>query len=316
MSVVRVRETHEGREGDSTADSATLRRVFLVETDNVRDGALTVRDDPRIPALYSTYFDGTTEDSRYVARRKTATNRDESQKLWRVEVEYETLNSDTGNEASLVPALRPSEYSWTTGSAQQEMLLDRLAQPVKNSVGDPFDPPVERNNSFRILTIVRNESSFSGYDSDGYVDTLNSAPIFGYAAAEGRMDSIDATVEYDANYGAYWRVTYVIHFRKTAQWAPTIASNRRLQISGGTISTGAPAPGPWDITRRNVGTRYKKASGSTKANMAKDDAGIYVSDPIDLADDGTRNDDPGDTPYYWVFFPYGRASWSPLRLDY
>jgi hypothetical protein len=316
MSVISVKETHEGREGDLTADSASLRRVFLVRTDDVRDGALTVRDAAGIPALYSTYFDGTTANASYIAKRKTATNLDGSQKAWRVEVEYETLNSDTGSEASLLPQLRPAEYTWATGSAQQEMLIDKLAQPVKNSVGDPFDPPVERNNSYRILTIVRNELSFSGYDTDAYVDTLNSAPIFGYDAAEGRIDSIDATVEYDANYGAYWRVTYVIHFRKTAQWAPTIASNRRLQISSGTISTGATAPGPWDVTRRNIGTRYKKTSGSTKANMAKDDAGIYVSDPIDLADDGTRNDDPGDTPYYWIFFPYARASWAPLRLDY
>jgi hypothetical protein len=316
MSVISVKETHEGREGDLTADSATLRRVFVVQTDNVRDGALTVRDAAGIPALYSTYFDGTTEDARYIARRKTAANLDGSQKAWRVEVEYETLNSDTGSEASLLPQLRPAEYTWATGSAQQEMLIDKLAQPVENSVGDPFDPPVERNNSFRILTIVRNELSFDAYETGRYVDTLNSAPIFGYEAAEGRIDSIDATVEYDATYGAYWRVTYVIHFRMTAQWAPTIASNRRLQISSGTISDSAPAPGPWDITRRNIGMRYLKAASDVTKEKAKDPGGAYADEPIDLSFDGTRNDDEDDTPYFWVFFPYARASWAPLRLDY
>jgi len=316
MSVVSVKETHEGRGGDSSRDSATLRRVFKVQTDSVRDGALVARDAPGIPALGDTYFDGTTENANYLAKNKSATNEDGSQKLWRVEVEYETRTVTSGPDPELIPPLRAPDYSWATGSSPQEMLLDVNGKVVQNSAKQPFDPAVERNNSFRILTIGRNEASFNAYAMESYIDTLNSTPIFGYAAREGRIDAIDAVVEYDANYGAYWRVTYVIHFRKTSQWAPTIASDHRLWDISGAPTVDAPAPGPWDITRRNVGTTYLKTTGATKPSRALDPSGVFLSDPVDLEANGTLPaTQVGFTPYWWIFYPYATMSWFPLRLD-
>lgn len=312
MSVIGVWETHDGREGDLTIDSGTLRRVFWVQTDNAHDGPLVARDAPGVPQLYSVYFDGYAVNLNYVVKRKSATNADGSQKLWKVEVEYEAkLNPDDDQRN---PTLRPAEYSWSTGSTSEEMLTDVGGQTVQNSVQQPFDPAVERNRAFSILTITRNESSYDDKAMDAYRDTLNSSPIFGYDAREGRMDSINAVTEYDQEFGAYWRVTYTIHFRNSSKWFITIASDHRLMDVSGTPTTGAPAPGPWDITRRNIGTLCRKTAGA-KADVALDSQGNHLPDPVDLKPNGTKVDSLEPEIFWWIFSPYSPRSWSPLRLE-
>ena len=310
MSVVAVWETHDGREGDLTIDSGTLRRVFWVQTDNAHDGPLVARDAPGVPQLYSVYFDGYAVNLNYVVNRKSATNADGSQKLWKVEVEYEAKLNPNDDERN--PTLKPAVYAWSTGTASVPMLVDVRSQKVENAVQQPFDPAVERNIAFSILTITRNEASYDDSAMAAYRNTLNSTPIFGYGAREGYMDSINATSEYDQEFGAYWSVTYTIHFRDSSTWAPTIASNRRLRISGGTISTGADAPGSWDITQRNIGTRYKKAAADTTTVVAVDAQGNQEPDPVDLKDDGTR---VYEDSYWWIFYPYANKSWTPLHLE-
>lgn len=305
MSVISVWETHDGREGEQTPDAITLRRTFWAKTDSSKDGSPTVLTDGRLPALYDFYFDGYVENRYFICKRRTATNHDASQKLWKVEIEYEAMRAEDDDKQD--PTLRPTEYTWSNGSVSVEMITDINEQKVENSVNQPFDPAIERDKCYRVLTISRNERTFSAVAMDAYVDTLNAAPIFGYVAREGRIVSIDAVSEFDPVYGAYWRVTYTIHFRVTAAWTPAIAVDHRL----GTTPT---VLGPWDVTRRNVGTKYRKTAG-TKADAAKDSDGMQESDPVNLKANGTLLDETTDTPYWWIFYPYPTFAWFPLRLD-
>jgi len=313
MSVIAVSETHDGREGEETTDAAVLRRVFWVRTDSTHDNAQVVLSHPAIPQRYTFYFDGYNVNLNMVAKRRRAENQGGSQKLWKVEIEYEAKLSPDDDEEN--PTLRPAEYAWSDVESSEEMTEDSAGQKVQNSVKQPFDPAVERDKTTAALTITRNESSFSSVAMDDYKNTLNGSPIFGYASREGRMKSITATSEFDAKYGAYWRVTYVIYFRKASHWVPSIPSDHRLYLNdSGVPTTGAAAPAPWDITRRNNGTQYRKDAG-TKALAAKDDSGLQESDPVDLKPNGTRVNSLTEDPYWWIFKPYLTLSWYPLRLE-
>lgn len=305
MSVVAVWESHDGREGDQETDSATLRRVFWVRTNNPKDGSLTAINAPGVPPLYTPYFDGLTVHLGYVVKNRRATNHSDSQMLWKVEIEYEQKNDEEDDENN--PLNKPATYDWSDFSTSVEMIVDTATNKVENTAHQPFDPGIETLKSTDVLTITRNEQSYNAWRMEDFKNTLNATPIFGWAAREGRIDSISAKSEYDAEYGAYWTVTYVIHFRITTRWVPTIPANRLINQT---------SIGPWDEVRRNVGTRYKLASGSTKTDAAVGNNGLQESDPVDLKDDNTRLPlaDLG-SPYYCVFLPFYDFSWSPLRLE-
>lgn len=302
MSVVSVTESHDGREGEIGTDSATLRRVFWVRTDNTKDGAIVALNAPGVPLLYSVYFDGLVVNLNYVAKRKTATNHSDSQKLWKVEIEYEAKSSENDDEQN--PVNKPATYSWSDFSTAVEMLVDTAERKCENTAYQPFDPPIETLKVTDVLTITRAEASYDSNAMAYYKNTLNPTPIFGWGARTGRMDSISATSEFDPEYGAYWNVTYAIHFRLESSWVPTIAQAQLI---------GATNIGPWDEARRNVGTRYKNGS---KVDTARGIDGYEFSDPVDLKEDGEKLAFADRaTPFYIVFKPFADKSWSALRLE-
>lgn len=304
MSVVSVTESHDGREGEIDTESGTLRRVFWVRTDNAKDGAIVALNAPGVPPLYSVYFDGLVVNLNYVAKRKNATNHSDSQKLWKVEIEYEAKSSENDDEQN--PVNKPATYAWSDFSTAVEMIKDTAENKVENTANQPFDPPIETLKVTDVLTITRAEASYDSNAMAYYKNTLNPTPFFGWGSRTGRLDSISATSEFDPEYGAYWNVTYVIHFRLESSWVPTIAQAQLINATN---------IGPWDEARRNQGTR--ELITSTKLRAAADPAGKEFSDPVDLDAAGKRLavTDPATDPFYVVFKPFADKSWSPLRLE-
>lgn len=305
MSVVSVTESHDGREGEIDTDSGSLRRVFWVKTNNPKDSAIVVRDHQLIPPMYAAYFDGLVVNPNYVVKRKTATNHSESQMLWKVEVEYEAKQDENDTEQN--PPLKPPVYAWSDFSTAFEMLVDTSepARKCENTANQPFDPPIETLKVTEVLTITRAESSYDPDDMKAYKNTLNRSPIFGFAAGEGRIESIGAVSEFDPEYGKYWTVTYIIHFRDTSLWVPEIAAAQLLP-AGTSLE-------PWDETRRNVGTRYKNG---TKIDPARGLDGYQFTDPVDLKANGERlADADAANPFYIVFKPFKKKSWTALDLE-
>lgn len=303
MAIVSVVETHQNRDGERTIEGGRLRRAFIVRTSAVGDSLVTVLNASGIPALYSTYTNGTESAANWILKRKTPRQDSNSPLVWFVECDYEPRTSADDEEAN--PVQRPPKLSWRTVQESREMLVDAYDRKAQNTAGDPFDSPVEADKSSRVLILTRNESSFSQTAADEYVNTLNQSPIFDYAAKEGRMISIDGETEFDPDFGEYFSVTYEIHFRKTSVWVPTIAA-AKLIPSGVTL-------GPWDTTRRNIGTREKKSDTGDELHVTVDDNGLFIPEGVDLDASAIRVT-AGSDPFYIVLRPYLPKNWSPLAL--
>lgn len=315
MAVTWVRERHAGRDAERTADTGDLRRQFIVQTDDVRTAQLTILGDARIPRRYSWYSNGGEMSLAYVAKRHSIRQIDNSLYLWEVTVHYEAKTKEDDDEPN--PTLRPADYSWSSEQATVDLLVDKRSRKVQNTFGDPFDPGIETTRTFSVLTIERNEASYSQIDKEQYVNTLNAAPIFGYARREGRIDSVNARSAYDPDYGSYWRVTYVMHFRDSTTWVPVIDSGRLLP--SGVYGGGNPLS-PWFNVVRNIGSRYRRNNTCDRAAdldcvKQASDGGFQSPLGVDLHPTDHTKLDPGTDPYWNVFEPFETKSWTPLGLE-
>jgi hypothetical protein len=315
MAVTSVKERAEGRDGDRNKDGGALRRIFVVRTDNVLTAQSTILRDPRIPQLYSYYYNGGEVNLSYIASRIAPRQIPGSLYDWEVEVAYESSkNPDENNQAN--PTLRPADISWHSEQASSEMLKDAYGLVVQNSFGDIFDPPIDSSKTYQVLTIERNEADYDASDMSNYINTVCSHDFYGFDRLEAKMESISATRQVDPDFGTYWRVAYVIHFRLSEDWLPEFTYTRVIPL--GMYSATKP-PSPWAVTRRNVGWRYRRTAACDPDSdvtcvQTASSGGFQATQPVDLDTDRTKLNADED-PYYWIFRPYVEASWRALDLE-
>ena len=59
------------------------------------------------------------------------------------------------------PLLQPIDVKWSNRSQEIVADIDINGNPVVNTAGDPFDPPLMEDDPRPVLTIVRNEAIFN-----------------------------------------------------------------------------------------------------------------------------------------------------------
>ena len=307
MAVTEVIEVHGGRDGETPLSGEwKIMRSYVVVTNSKRDGQITVCGAAGLPAIGSSYNNGSESSSAMILRSKKAKQKKESPLVWEVDCEYTPVTSSGEGAAATTGdvTLLPTKYTWRTIQETSDVLVDYVPQKVQNAAGDPFLDAVTADKSYFQLIIERNEDSFDGIAMSYYVNSLNAEPFFGFDEKTCRMVAIDATAEYDVQYGGFWTVTYEVHIRKPADWKPDITIGRELPA--GT------AQGPWDRVVRNIGNRARLvAAGEATPVILR---GHVVTDGVDLDDEGLELP-AGEEPYYWVFRPYGPTSWKPLDIE-
>lgn len=314
MAVVSVKERAEGRSGDRNTEGGSLRRIFVVQTDNPRTAQATILSDPRIPQLYSYYYNGGEIDLGYVAKNVSPQQVSGSLTVWEVTVQYEPMDNEDDKQAD--PALRPAVYTWSHEKTSHVLLYDRDNEKVANTLGDIFEPPVEIPRSERVLIIERSERTFDPSAMDEYVDTINKSSIFGYEDLEGKIERIDGRSEYDPTYGTYWAVTYEIHFRRTLPWVPRLNYAKTIPIGKFSVNN---LPSPWYAFNLNVGYRYKRTAAcdltTDKTCLQHAQTGGFQDvNPIALNQDNTKLA-PDDDVWTCIFNTFDTKSWTPLKLD-
>jgi hypothetical protein len=295
-------------DAELTTDGLSATVKFLVKTTAATDGWLAVMAAAGIPQQGDSYnLQGETSDNLIVKRVKPRRPKPQEQPLlWEVEVVYEVRDPTEGPdwEAGYPPS-KPVKYSRRTGYEQAEMVVDAAGTKVQNAAGDPFLDAIPDEKPYTILTLEKNVEYAFDFDSiESLRNTTNSSPftspLGNWDADEGRIVNVDADGEYDATYGAYATLRIEIHFRKSAIWVPSITAAQILPASR-TLK-------PWDVTRRNIGTRYKTGG---VLYVAKDSEGFVVTEGLDLTSAGDKAAVAAD-PYYYVFKRCASASWAPL----
>lgn len=182
---------------------------------------------------------------------------------WTADVIYSSRTTDPdkagpGKSGNTSPLSEPADISWSSGATTEIVEKDTNGDAILNSVGEAFDPPVEIQVAQPTLTVVQNESTFSGETALDYVFRVNTAPFAGAAAGKLLCTSIGATQEYQ-NGTTFWKVTYQFMYRESG-WQKSLLNQSMIEKDGS------------DYVR------------------IKDSDGQFVTEPVPIAADGTAID--------------------------
>ena len=190
--------------------------------------------------------------------------------------------------------------------------------PVCNSVGTPFDPPIERDHARINLRITRNHKRFPVNDIFWYQDTVNAtdikvvAPNFDLLIPKhwGKMMSVSGTPA-EINGFPFYRVAYEIHI-EPGLFDMDDHPWRMKILDRGLTRQSTPEE---DAAHDN----YDPATGENRPGNVniKDTTGQAISEPVLLNGKGKtlKGDLLGRTAVWLEYAIYTEADWGDLKLD-
>jgi hypothetical protein len=148
---------------------------------------------------------------------------------WVVTVDYAPYDPTQFPEN---PLNHPLKISWGENRFDQPCIVDRNGNPVINSAGDYFDPPITIDDSRPTLRIVRNEQQYSPTYALSWKDTLNTDSFFGFPPLSVKMSTPLGELEYNPICGFYYVVTYQFEINPNG-WKKWILDQGMRQIVSG-----------------------------------------------------------------------------------
>ena len=189
------------------------RRVFVARSTNkLTDGPRTIRTASGIPQIGTTYAVSAT-DTDNGARVVDIDPRplDDGGCNWEVDVTYSSKFDDS--EAGNNPLSAPAEFSGSFARYSAPLVKDLTGAPVVNSAGEPFNPPVEIDDSRPVFTIKRNEGSYNLQRRIDYQDAVNSDVFLGIAVGLVKVSNISFVRKFH-NALEYYEMTYEFECRR------------------------------------------------------------------------------------------------------
>jgi hypothetical protein len=249
-----------------------------------------ITDDPNVGAgsvlaavgqdIGDVYDTGTEKDTRAHCTSLSATPTEEDGCQWDVTAEYGPYDAAEFPEN---PLSRDPEISWEYRRDQEAAEKDIDDNPVQNTAGDSFDPPLLKDVRKPILKLTRNEANFDPGLSYLFHDKVNDAPWFGAAAGYVKVEGITPQRVFNQLIGWYWQVQYEFLFDARTH-DPTILNQGFKQLVDG----------------RQV--------------LCTDADGEVVTSPVWLDETGTQID-PTGTPVYLQFQIYKRTDFGVFNFD-
>ncbi len=281
-------------------------REFRVQVDSLADGPKTACSAPGIPRLYDPYVFGNESDDYALVRDIDADRMQGASLYWKVTVRYETPepvnergNSPSGTQheqagqhdnplAMLAEVQSSTEkfreviysvYDTTTGTLT----------PCKNTAGQVFDPPPEKDATRLVLSITRNEAISVLHPAVDviYSDAVNSDTWWGCPPGTWKCQGISTQRETkQLSSGAifpYLRCTYKFEARPSWDLQILDAGSYSIQV--------------FDVKRRKI--QFKTDDGHPRIG-ALDGQGEELRD--------------GLPPVYLTFRVYPRRPFGALNL--
>lgn len=293
MAVTSVKEL-PGRDASfNDSFEREYRRTFQVITDDRTDGPISIGSATLVPSVFTPYsllvgneFDNGARVTRVEPRQDP-----DQPFVWEVTVTYSTL-SEEESQQNENPLLRPAEISMTpqtfrepaTGTFKDEVNAEgkQYGSGLTNSAGELFDPPPEKDVSRPVLTIVRNELNVTPVTLMDFADALNADTFLGAQPRQLKMAAPQFARSHE-NDQAFWRVTYVMSFKRET----------------------------WDLQVLNQGPEYLNAGSTADKRPFKDAEGNRVLG--NLAADGDQLT-AGSTPVFLRFAVYKEKQFNSLGL--
>lgn len=233
-------------------------------------------------------------------------------KSWRVTLGYKQYDwtKQNGGEGSGAnpsafqanPVNAPPLIKWSSETEEVACTHDRNGQPILNSAGDPFDPPLTRPLSTPIATITRTLSSFDPNWINQFKEHTNNATWCDFPADTVLCKDLTADKVYDPDWGVLWPQTIVLAFR------PIVTTDTTDPSTPWVTKTSTLLAG-WNQQVLNAGFRQKV--GTVLQQIRTD--GAPAPTPALLKADGTAAA-PSDDPVYLTFETREQADFSLFNL--
>jgi len=286
MGVVDIKEGFTGSGGGRSKDGRSAVRVFTVQL-----GAATTDESVYLEAsaggiAIPRHGQGHPNDS--WLRVDSVEGRARGLLLFDVSVRYARRQRGTDPEAQ-TPFDEPPEVEWSWDVSTEAIDIDAQdGEPILNTAGEPFDPPITREVADLVLTITRAEPTYDPNKAMKFKNVLNKTAFLGIEAGKARCFPISARKVYEGPNDIFWRVTYRFGFRSDT-W------NQRVLCQG---------------FRQKTGTN---AAGEATYEQILDDVGNPLSEPVNLGITGQVLA-ANQSPLWLSFAKYPREDFSELGL--
>jgi len=282
--------------GDDNRGGRQAQIVFDVTTDNVDNNIVTVIRDVSIPQYPSIYVLGTDSDPGLFLDNRNAKRERDSNNKWKVTCNFKSEESDKSENQLDNPLLEPVTREWDTADEPIPFERDALGKAVVNTLGMPFDPPIESRRLYQIGMFVRNEATFDGNSALDFIDHVNADVFAGFQPGQVLVAKIRASERFHGTIGSYFVVTYVFWARE-AGWLHEEPNRSFYQ---------AKVPGSL--------TRFKRIIDDDKKPIVEpgyiDEQSIYIT-PEELQKGSAGG---GKDPFYLEFTRFAPVALGPLGL--
>jgi hypothetical protein len=136
---------------------------------------------------------------------------------YQVEVIYASPRPSEQNDSNLQdpnlnPLEQPPEVEWDFDESIEPISEDIYGNPINNSAGEGFDPPITREFSDLVLRIRKNQADFNYLMAADYKNKVNSDWFFGFAPTYAKCRVIKAVRRRFGNM-FYFECIYEFAFR-------------------------------------------------------------------------------------------------------
>lgn len=296
MAVIRVKALKNGLRHSATVEARTYQATLRADVESVADGPIAVRDFLAVNfgltagATWRWPLAGAATESdpaSFLQGIDISHDKDDGLS-YRIVLDYKPIDpaqtgADSGGGAILnnwimAPWTAPPSLDWASEQVEWAITHDRDGEPILNTAGDPFDPPILDSFSIPIATVSRVEKSYNPLWIPNYENTTNKNAWLGWAAETVLCKSIAGSRFIDPDWGVLWNVTYSYAFK------PTVKAVDDTVIQAG-----------WDAYVLNAGLREKKDGKLRPIHLGN----APTSTPLPLDDDGKYN--PTGEPKYLTF---------------
>lgn len=265
MAILSVNEHHAGRKGSHTANGAKQYvRQFLVITDTVNTSPDTVRvasdGSTTIPVMHTGTYPGNPK-ARVV--RIDPSPIGDQRKVWMVKVTYSTSRQMPAQQDRTKPWNKDAHLSWSSYTVTRAVEKDKDNAAVENAAGDRFDPPLQKEVHYPVLTIVRYERAYKIATALAYIDRVNSAAMsiggLAISAEQAKITKIDG-VNVEVDGVKCWQVTYEIMFAST--WQEEVLEQGFYYLDSNNGNKRTRFKDEADASKDSVEPRLLKANGA------------------------------------------------------
>lgn len=266
MAILSVKRMRRNRNSSQDLKTMRAQTCYQVITDDPATSEIQIRRAPGMPRVGDPHPD----DLRLTVVNIETGDPDDSGVAWNdVKVKYEALVNGAAEETVTSPLDLPAEVSWGGRKTQEPIDMDILNNPIVNTVGEPFDPPIVETFTDQEITITKNLATWDPVAMQTYFNAVNQDAFLGFRPGTVLMDELKAKRIVTPTL-VYWAATFVMLVRV----APP---------------DGAPPEMSWARRIKNEGFYCSDGGTPTpKIIRALDASNKPVVLPVPLKADGTR----------------------------